>query len=236
MKTPQIELKSAIINTISGLSIDGNVVINGQTNNLLINSLNSDPANYTLESISGVFKNVKNDKKVKDAPQVTNIGKTLISNSTTPYVYSFPSEFKTGDLKLEVSVTVRDDERISHVLDAFTGVLKVVEPKQTFDLEMLSIYALLAGIAYFVLKFVYETYINPLSPGEKKNKAKENKPSAPISPVKIEEQKEGNDEWLPELAKLKQRKNKGGASSADETSGDDTNKKGNKKNKKAGRK
>ncbi|TIB01935.1 hypothetical protein E3P96_02290 [Wallemia ichthyophaga] len=234
VKAPQIEVKSNIINAINGLAIDGNIVINGETNTLLINSINAESANYTLQSISGVFKNVKNDKKVKDAPKVSNIGKTIQGDSnTTPYAYNFPSEFKTGDLKLEVSLTVSDNEGISHLLDAFDGVLTVVEPKQTFDLEMLSIYALLAGIAYLAAKFVYETYINPLSPAEKKrkSKAKENI-SAPIRPVNVEDVKEGDNDWMPELAKLKQRKNKS-ASSAEETSGDEAGKKA-KKGKKGG--
>ncbi|TIA88071.1 hypothetical protein E3P99_02799 [Wallemia hederae] len=237
VKAPQIEVKSALVNAINGLSVDGNIVVNGQTNTLLISSVNSESSNYTLESVYGVFKNVKNDKKIKDSPKVSNIGLTLQPDSaTTPYAYTFPSEFSTGDLKLELSLAVKDSEGVSHVLDAFNGVLTVVEPKQTLDLQMLSIYAILVAVAYFASKFVYDTYINPLSPAEKKRKAKAKENiSAPIRPVNVDDVKEGDNDWMPELAKLKQRKTKS-ASSADETSGDESGAKKGKKGKKGGRK
>lgn len=230
--SPNIDIKSQVINpTLT------NVIINGQTNNLLINILNNDLKNYTLDYINGKFLNVNNDKLIKATPIVKGIDKLLPVNETVSYPYAFPSEYKPGEIKLDLEVGVKDiDEGEIHKYNAFDGVLTVIEPSFSLDFQTISIYILLAGLAYFLTKYLYESYfLNGQSSNKKKNKKRDIKPSEPVTSVNLENVPSNafDNEWVPQLAKLKPRRGEKQRSSNDESSNDEKSKKSNKKSNKS---
>jgi len=189
-------------------------VVNGELNKLLLTIENRTGKNVTLLSVAGEFLNPNSEQLIKTANNLT-YGVHLPDTARIQLPYQFHSEFRTGDIKLNVWLEhIIDGERKK--ISAFESIVMVVEPELSiFDFKLLTTYvmvlAILGGLSYVAyLSFVPQT---------------KQKKTAPISKSETTVTATGTggyqEEWIPEhhLRKNKARKGRGAVSSGDEQSG-----------------
>jgi len=189
-------------------------VVNGELNKLLLTIENRTGKNVTLLSVAGEFLDPNSEQLIKTANNMT-YGVHLPDTTKTQLPYQFYSEFRTGDIKLSVSLEhMTDGER--QKISAFESIVTVVEPELTiFDFKLLSTYvmvlAILGGLGYVAyLSFVPQT--------KQKKTAPVSKPESTVTATGTSGYQE---EWIPEhhLRKTKARKGRSVVSSGEEQSG-----------------
>ncbi|KAG7089832.1 hypothetical protein E1B28_011479 [Marasmius oreades] len=193
-------------------------VVNGEKNALSVLIENKTGKNITVLSISGSVHTLETEKFLKNLTALAyNI--PLVNDVKIAIPYNFYSEFKPGDLLLNIWVDHLIEDEKERVL-VYESVVTIVEPEGSwFDFKLISTYlvvsALLGGLTYVAyLSFV---------PQSKKSK------KANVSvPVSVQATGAGGyqEEWIPEHHKPKtSRKRTGGAvsgTSGDELSGAET--------------
>ncbi|KAH9838362.1 uncharacterized protein C8Q71DRAFT_704888 [Rhodofomes roseus] len=191
-------------------------VVNGERNKLLLNVENQSDLNITIKSVGGSFHYADSNKLIKNASALA-YDVLLLEGAKMQLPYTFYSEFKPGDLRLNLWL---DHEADGHKyrVTAYDSIVTIVEPESALlDFKMLSTYLvvslLLGGLGYYAyLSFV---------PQPKKKRAPA--VSAPVGTVTATGAGGYQEEWIPEhhLKKTKARKTRssGVVNSGDETSG-----------------
>ncbi|THH18132.1 hypothetical protein EW146_g2809 [Bondarzewia mesenterica] len=191
-------------------------VVNGENNQLYLDIENKSGKNLTLLSVAGAFHHPETDKLIKATNNLT-YGIYLIEGAKMRLPYSFYSEFKTGDTKLNLwleHITEGKRYRVS----AYDSIVTIVEPELSFlDFKLLTTYAMVLGIVSALGYFAYLTFI----PQPKRVR----KPvvSAPVGTVTATGAGGYQEEWIPQhhLKKGKSKKT-GAVGSGDEPSGGET--------------
>ncbi|KAF8896207.1 hypothetical protein BD779DRAFT_1494518 [Infundibulicybe gibba] len=196
-------------------------VVNGEKNSLTLSVENKSDRNVTLDSVSGSVHHPETNALVKNLTTL-QYGISLINGVKIQLPYAFYSEFKPGDIRLNVWLDHSDGDA-KYRVSAYDSVVTIVEPEVSIlDFKMLTTYlvvsAILGGLGYFAyLSFVPQT----------KGRAK--KPtsapiSAPVGSVTATGAGGYQEEWIPEHHLRKSAKSKGAASgtSGDELSGAET--------------
>lgn len=188
-------------------------VVNGEGNKLLLDVENRTGKNVTLLSVAGEFLDPATEKLIRAANNLT-YGVYLPDAARIQLPYNFYSEFKIGDIKLNVWLEhLIDGER--QKVSAFDSIVTIVEPElSVFDFKLLSTYtivlAILGGLGYV-------TYLSfaPQPKQKKKTQA-----FTPVTTTTATSTGGYQEEWIPEhhLRKGKSRK-AGGAVTSDEQSG-----------------
>ncbi|KAI0091352.1 hypothetical protein BDY19DRAFT_935298 [Irpex rosettiformis] len=192
-------------------------VVNGEKNIIFVSIENKSDRNVTLQSIAGSFHHPDTNKLVKNTT-TTTFSIPLLEGEKSQLPYSFHSEFRPGDLRLNVWVDhVADGEKFR--VQAYDSIITIVEPEGSWlDWKLWTTYAIvLAGLG----SLGYYTYLT-FVPQPKKRKTAPAAVSAPVGTVTATGAGGYQEEWIPEhhLKKPKARKNKSGvATSGDETSG-----------------
>ncbi|THG95232.1 hypothetical protein EW026_g6385 [Hermanssonia centrifuga] len=190
-------------------------VVNGEKNNVFLAVENKSDRNITLQSIAGSIHHPETNALVKNTTALT-YKVPLLGGAKIQLPYSFYSEFKPGDWRLNIWID-HTAEGEKYRVQAYDSIITVVEPEVSiFDFKMLSTYAiviaLLGAIGYY-------TYLS-FAPQPKKRKTPA--VSAPVGPVTATGAGGYQEEWIPEhhLKKPKARKTKSTTlTSGDETSG-----------------
>ncbi|KAI0925902.1 hypothetical protein AcW1_008213 [Taiwanofungus camphoratus] len=193
-------------------------VVNGERNTILLTVENQSDLNITIKSVAGSFHHPETNALVKNTSALAyNI--PLLGGARMQVPYSFHSEYKPGDLKLNIWLEHTADGETYHVT-AYDSIVTIVEPEMSwFDLKMLSTYlvvgALLSGLGYYA----YLTFVP--QPKKRKTPRTVSSVSSPVGTVTATGAGGYQEEWIPEhhLKKSKTRKTKTGAISGDETSG-----------------
>ncbi|OSX57840.1 hypothetical protein POSPLADRAFT_1076275 [Postia placenta MAD-698-R-SB12] len=193
-------------------------IVNGERNKIFLTIENHSDQNITIKNIAGSFYNPDTNALVKNTSALA-YDVLLLEGAKMQLPYTFYSEFKPGDLKLNIWLDhVADGE--TYRVTAYDSVVTVVEPEASWlDFKMLSTYlvvsVLLGGLGYYT----YLTFV----PQPKKRKTRATTTvSAPVGTVTATGAGGYQEEWIPEhhLKKSKVRKTKSGvATSGDETSG-----------------
>ncbi|KAI0806328.1 hypothetical protein BC629DRAFT_1486973 [Irpex lacteus] len=192
-------------------------VVNGERNNIIVSIENKSDRNVTLQSIAGSFHHPDSNKLVKNTT-AANFKLPLLEGAKLQLPYSFHSEFRPGDLRLNIWIDhVADGEKFR--VQAYDSVVTIVEPEGSwFDWKLWTTYAIvLAGLG----SLGYYTYLT-FVPQPKKRKTVPAAVSAPVGTVTATGAGGYQEEWIPEhhLKKPKARRTKSGAAtSGDETSG-----------------
>ncbi|KAF8623709.1 hypothetical protein AX17_007406 [Amanita inopinata Kibby_2008] len=198
-------------------------VVNGEKNSMTVTVANKSGREMVLVSVAGSLHHPETDALVKNLTAM-NFGFPLIDNVTLNIPYAFYSEFKPGDVRLNLWLEHSVDG-VKYRIPAYDSIVKVVEPeKSLFDVKMLTTYLIVFGI---LGGFSYYAYVN-LIPQPKKSRSKPaSSISAPVGSVTATGAGGYQEEWIPEhhLRKNKSGKKQGNATSgtsADEQSGAET--------------
>ena len=115
--------------------------------------------------------------------------------------YDIHSEFKPQKLDIELRATVTDKSSLNkyNVL-LYRGSVTVEEPPQSlWDLELLSVYLILAGLVGAVAYYVYVSYIQPALRANLSTSSSKRKDKTP-APVANKDGKTYDESWIPEEA------------------------------------
>ena len=115
--------------------------------------------------------------------------------------YDIHSEFKPQKLDIELRATVTDKSSLNkYNLLLYRGSVTVEEPPQSlWDLELLSVYLILAGLAGAVAYYVYLSYIQPALRAHLSTSSSKRKDKTP-APVANKDGKTYDESWIPEEA------------------------------------
>ncbi|KAJ7762716.1 hypothetical protein DFH07DRAFT_813191 [Mycena maculata] len=191
-------------------------IVNGEKNTIQLSVENKSEKNITLVSVGGAVYNVQNDALIKNLTTFT-FAVGIIPGIKMKVPYSFYSEFKPGDIRLNIWVdhTIEDTlERIG----AYDSIVTVVEPEVSiFDFKMISTYIVTAALLGGLVYLAYQTFGPKRSRPRRKPAA--SAVSAPVGAVTATGAGGYQEEWIPEhhMRKPKTPRKKSGAL----TSGDE---------------
>ncbi|KAG0708182.1 hypothetical protein DFH29DRAFT_522753 [Suillus ampliporus] len=196
-------------------------VVNGERNQISLVVENKSDKNVTLQSVAGSFHNPETGALIKNTSSLT-YGFPLLEGSKLQIPYSFYSEFKPGDLRLNIWLehTVDDDE---YRVTAYDSVVTIVEPEPSwFDFKLLSTY-LIVFAAFVGLSYTaYNAYVPPSKPKRKRP----TEVGAPVGTVTASGPSGYQQEWIPEHHLKKTSKGKktkvDNAASSEDLSGGET--------------
>ncbi|KAG1747113.1 uncharacterized protein EDB91DRAFT_1245561 [Suillus paluster] len=194
-------------------------VVNGERNQIFLVVENRSDKNVTLQSVAGSFHHPETGALIKNTSSLT-YGFPLLEGSKLQIPYSFYSEFKTGDLRLNIWLEhTSDDDK--YRVTAYDSVVTIVEPEPSwFDFKLLSTY-LIVFAAFVGLSYAaYNAYV----PSSKPKRKRPAEVGAPVGTVTATGSSGYQEEWIPEhhLKKTKGKKTKAEnpASSEDLSSGE----------------
>jgi len=189
-------------------------VVNGEKNKISLTVENKSDRNVTLASIAGSFHHADTNSVIKNVTTM-QYGIQLLEGQKLQIPYTFYSEFKPGDIRLNIWLEhVVDGEK--YRVTAYDSIVTIVEPEVSiFDFKLISTYLIVAAF------FGGLTYVAYLSFVPQPKKTRKPAVSAPVGPVTATAVGGYQEEWIPDhhLKKTKRSKKNGFASSADELSG-----------------
>jgi len=190
-------------------------IVNGEKNKIMLLVENKSDLNVTLLNIAGAVHNMNTDAVIKNTTAMA-FGLVLPSGIKLELAYVFHSEFKPGDVRLNVWLNNAVGES-QYRVNAYDSIVTIVEPeKSILDLKLFITYVIIIGIFGGVIYTAYVTFV----PQSKKPRRKQAAPSDVSTPVTVTATGAGGyqEEWIPEHH-LKKSKKTGVVSSDGETSG-----------------
>ncbi|KAH8117758.1 hypothetical protein DFH11DRAFT_1723786 [Phellopilus nigrolimitatus] len=198
-------------------------VVNGERNRLNLLVENKSDHNSTLISIAGSFHDVQTDALIKNTTAL-QYGLRLISGTKLQVPYQFHSEFKPGDVRLNIWLTHSVDDTVYRVV-AYDSVVPIVEPEVSFfDYQVITTYLLTAAFLGGLSYFAFKTF-TPKVKKSRRSVASSGGKDSISSPVgSVTASAGGYDEqWIPSYHFKKDGKRRTGpVSSGDDVSGGET--------------
>jgi len=190
-------------------------VINGERNTLSLNVENKSDRNVTVTGVSGSAHSPQTGRLIKNLTS-QNFNVPLIQGMALEIPYIFYSEFKTGDLHLNVWLDHTSDGH-NYRVAAYDSVVTVVEPSfSIFDIKLLLTYLIVLGIFGGAGYLTYQSYFPQTT--KKAKKANTASITSPVGTVKATGAGGYQEEWIPEHHLRKNKKASGTATSGDEFS------------------
>ncbi|KAK0495396.1 hypothetical protein EDD18DRAFT_1394496 [Armillaria luteobubalina] len=192
-------------------------VVNGEKNLILLSIENKSDRNVTLLSMSGSVHHPDTNALVKNLTAVP-YGIVLVEAIKLQLPFTFYSEFKPGDLRLNIWLEHSfADEK--YLVSAYDSIVTVVEPEiSIFDFKLLSTYLVVSLIFGGIAYIAYLSFV----PQSKKPRRTAASVSAPVGSVTATGAGGYQEEWIPEHHLRKSKGKKGGPASGDELSGGET--------------
>lgn len=125
------------------------------------------------------------------ATRIKNVPITNVGGQPLQVPYDFYSEFKPQSLDVEFRVKVLDQGNSRRYnLGVYRGSVLVEEPTQSlFDLQLLSVYAVMALVVAGAAYLVYQQYLAAYFPKAPRKRTQAPRSAQPAAT---------HDEWLPE--------------------------------------
>ncbi|KAK0450077.1 hypothetical protein EV421DRAFT_1899594 [Armillaria borealis] len=192
-------------------------VVNGEKNLILLSIENKSDRNVTLLSMSGSVHHPDTNALVKNLTAVP-YGIILVEGVKLQLPFTFYSEFKPGDLRLNIWLEHSfADEK--YLVSAYDSIVTVVEPEiSIFDFKLLTTYLVVSLIFGGIAYVAYLSFV----PQSKKPRRTAASVSAPVGSVTATGAGGYQEEWIPEHHLRKNKAKKGGPASGDELSGGET--------------
>jgi len=195
-----------------------NHVVNGEKNTLTLTVENKSGRNVTLLNIAGALLHPDTNVVLKNLT-ILKYGVPLLENKKVQLPYTFYSEFRPGDHRLNIWVEHITEGEMYRV-EAYDSIITIVEPALSIlDFKLLSTYAIVAAFLGGLCYLAYSTFV----PQAKKSRSKKTAAVSVSTPGAVTATGAGGyqEEWIPEhhLRKSKSSKKRSGAASG--TSGDE---------------
>ncbi|KAJ7477252.1 hypothetical protein B0H11DRAFT_1864971, partial [Mycena galericulata] len=194
-------------------------IVNGEKNTITLTVENKSGKNVSLVSVGGAVYNVHTEALIKNLTALT-FSVSLIPSVKTQVPYTFYSEFKPGDIRLNVWLDHTLEDSL-HRVGAYDGVVTVVEPEVSiFDFKMISTYLVTAALLSGLVYVAYKAFA-PKRSSRPRKKPAPSAVSAPVGAVTATGAGGYQEEWIPEhhMRKPKAvRKKSGALTSGDEFS------------------
>ncbi|KAF8150760.1 hypothetical protein B0H34DRAFT_730076 [Crassisporium funariophilum] len=203
-----------------------NHVVNGEKNSLTVTVENKSDRNVTLLNIAGALLHPDTNAILKNLTSL-KYGVPLLQNVKMQLPYTFYSEFKPGDHRLNIWLEHATEDSSIFKVDVYDSIITIVEPEfSIFDFKLLSTYAIVAALLGGLSHLAYTTFV-PQTKKPPAKKAANVSVSAPVGTVTATGAGGYQEEWIPEhhLRKSKSTKKQSGAlsgTSGDELSGVET--------------
>jgi len=199
-------------------------VVNGEQNQIFLVVENKSAKNVTLQTVAGSFHHPETNTLVKNTSSLS-YGLRLLEGSKLQIPYTFHSEFKPGDLRLNVWLEHTDDDK-KYRVTAYDSVVTIVEPEGSFlDFKLISTYLIVLGLLGGASYFAYLTYFPQTKTKRRRTRPNPQDISAPVDTVTATGAGGYQEEWIPEhhlkKTKVSKAKKAGAASSGDELSAGD---------------
>jgi len=186
-------------------------VVNGEKNSLVLNVENKSDRNVTLVSVAGSVHQPESNRLIKNLTS-TKYGIPLPEGLKLEVPYSFYSEFKPGDVRLNVWLEHSVDGS-KYRVSAYDSVVTIVEPEVSIlDFKLVSTYLMVAAIFGSLTYLAYLTFVPQAKKARSKKPAVSSVPSSVVTATGASGYQE---EWIPEHHLKKSKK----GTSADELSG-----------------
>jgi len=194
-------------------------IVNGERNTINLSVENKSGKNVTLLSVGGAVYNVQNDALIKNLTAVT-FSVPLIDSAKLQVPFTFFSEFKPGDIRLNVWVD-HTLEGASVRVGAYDSIVTVVEPEVSiFDFKMISTYLVTAALLSGLVYVAYGAF-GPKRSTRPKRKPAASSVSAPVGAVTATGAGGYQEEWIPEHHIRKVKPPRTNSKSGTLTSGDE---------------
>jgi hypothetical protein len=204
------------------------LVVNGERNSMIVTIENKSDRNVTLGSIAGSLRHPDTDHLVKNLTELKIVA-PLGPNVPIRVPYAFHSEFKPGDLRLDIWLDYAVDSTVFRVT-AYGSVVKIVEPEMSiFDFKMILTYLIVFA---FLGATSYYAYLSLLPP-PKKSRSKPAPPPGTPGTATASGVKGYEEEWIPKhhlkKSKSEKKQNATSGTSADELSAETSGAEGKRK-------
>ncbi|KAJ6516433.1 hypothetical protein C8R45DRAFT_960137 [Mycena sanguinolenta] len=189
-------------------------IVNGERNAMTLTVENKSGKNVTLISVGGAVFNVQNEALIKNLTTMT-YKVPLVESVKLQVPFTFFSEFKPGDIRLNVWLDHTFEDSTLRV-DAYDSIVTVVEPELSiFDFKMISTYIVATALLGGLIFVAYRAFAPKRSTRPKRKPAV----SAPVGTVTATGAGGYQEEWIPEhhIRKAKTPRQKSGTL----TSGDE---------------
>ncbi|TFL04140.1 hypothetical protein BDV98DRAFT_602592 [Pterulicium gracile] len=194
-------------------------VVNGEKNPMSILVENKSNLNVKVLAVGGAMYNPETGAFLRNLTQA-KLNFPIAKGISFSVPYTFHSEFKTGELRLNVWLEHTLGEEIVHA-NAYDAVVTIVEPPiSILDFKMITTYlmvlAILSGTGYLA----YLTFVPQPKPSRRTTKQEI---SAPEGTVTASGTGGYQEEWIPEhhmkkrVGAGKRTKSQGGLTSGDES-------------------
>ncbi|KAF8842056.1 hypothetical protein BDN67DRAFT_966221 [Paxillus ammoniavirescens] len=193
-------------------------VVNGERNQIFLVVENLSDQNVTLHSVGGSFHHPESGALVKNTTSLS-YSVPLLEKSKLQIPYTFYSEFKPGDLRLNLWLEHSAGD-YKHRVTAYDSIVTIVEPESYwFDFQLISTYLIVLAFLGASSYYIYLAYF--LTAKAKKPKRSRPEVSAPVGTVTATGAGGYQEEWIPEhhLKKPKAKKIAVVASSGEDVSG-----------------
>jgi len=196
-----------------------NHVVNGEKNTLTVTVENKSDRNVTLLNVAGALLHPDTNAVLKNLTSL-KYGLPLLENKKLQLPYTFHSEFRPGDHRLNIWVE-HTSETENQKVEAYDSIITIVDPAfSILDFKLLSTYAIVAAFFAGLCYLAYSTYF----PQAKKSRSKKTPAvsvSSPTGPVTATGAGGYQEEWIPEHHLRKPKSSKKQAAAASGTSGDE---------------
>jgi len=194
-------------------------VVNGEKNTLTVTVENKSDRKVTLLNVAGALLHPDSNAILKNLTS-QKYGVPLVGNNKIQFSYTFYSEFKPGDYRLNIWVE-HTSETENQKVEAFDSIITIVDPALSiFDFKLLSTYAIVAAFFGGLCYLAYSTFF----PQTKKSRSKKIpavSASSPTGTVTATGAGGYQEEWIPEHHLRKPKSSKKQANAASGTSGDE---------------
>jgi len=194
-------------------------VVNGEKNLLTLSVENKSDRNVTVVSVAGSVHEPRTNHLVKNLTAM-RYGIPLVEGVKIQLPFMFYSEFKPGDLRLNVWLE-HSSHDIAYRVSAYDSIVTVVEPEVSiFDLKLITTYLMVTAIFGGLLYIAYLNFV----PQSKKSRSKRSVSSTTSTPVASTTATSAGgyqEEWIPEHHLKKSKSGKKASGFASGTSGDE---------------
>ncbi|CAG8529292.1 10977_t:CDS:2 [Ambispora leptoticha] len=184
------------------------LVVNGQQTKLRVTFNNKGQENYTVRFVAGALTNPENATEIFTRFPAVQYDYPVPTMDHAELEYRFYSEFSPQDLDLVIFVIFTNDEKRTRFEGiAYNSTIHIVEPEQSiFDLQLLFLYLILAGIIGGVGYLIFQAFFGGLK-SKKNQKLREQKIAEKQAAQASIELTTYDENWIP-AHHLKKPKNK----------------------------